>query len=271
MPPEIDAGQPVEQPTGPQGAAGTSTPAQPASQAQPQPPAGAAPPGEDWHKRYVGLQQGYQETVEDLKKAQALLQQYSQHAGTLEQQLAQTQQERGSLTQNLEQTQVQLGQFQQETQFWNIVSNEFPDLFALASVLQRVTDPAQQRQILQTARERMGGTVTQQVNRQVSQQFAGVTPGASPPAQQPLNQFPAKEEVLRQLDINPINSPEYKRWKEVWERHPENNPASLNPGFVDPFQSDWDKVRKGEEMVVVQDLTQTQGPWAPGGPLNPRS
>jgi len=117
----------------------------------------------------------------------------------------------------------------------------------------------------------MGGTVQQRVTQQVTQQFAGVTPGVSPPAQQPLNQFPAKDEVLRQLDINPINSPEYKRWKEVWEHHPENSPASLNPGFVDPFQSDWDKVRKGEEMVVVQDLTQTQGPWAPGGPLNPRS
>ena len=256
------AGQQVEQPTAT--GAGEQTPAQPASQAQ-------AAPREDWHVRYNGLQQVHQQTVEQLRQAQALLQQNSQHAGTLEQQLSQVNEERTGLTQNLEQAQTQLTQFQQENQFWNLVSSEYPDLFPLASVLQRVSDPEQQRQVLQTARERMGGTVQQQVTQQVAQQFAGVTPGVTPPAQQPQNQFPPKEEVLRQMDMHTPGTAEYQRWKSVWDRHPENSPATLNPNFQDPFMSDWDRVRQVEEQQVVQDLTMTQGPWAPGGDLNPRS
>lgn len=261
---ENTAGQQAEQPTAPQGGAGTSTPAQPVSQAQ-------APPETDWRARFTGLQPLYQDAVSQLKQTQALLNQQSQHQATLEQQLTQVQQERSGLNQTLEQAQAQLNQFQQETQFWNLVSSEYPDLFPLASVLQRVSDPEQQRQILQVARDRLGGQVQQQVTRQVAQNFAGVTPGASPMAQQPQNQLPTKEEVLTALDRHPVGSEEYRRWWAIWERHPERSPATLHPDWQDPLMSDWDRVRNVEEPNIVEDRTLTQGPWAAGGPTNPRS
>jgi len=255
------AGQQVEQTTGT--AAVTPTPVQPVPQApQTQPAATPAVPGDDWHARYNGLQQAHQTTVGELQRAQALLQQNSQHAGTLEQQLVTVQAERGTLTQTVGEAQQQLAGLQVENNYWNLISTEFADLFPIASVLQRTGDLDAQRAILTTARERLGNTVQTQTQQQVAQAFQGVTPAVSPSAQPATSQFPPKEDLLRAMDAESVGSKEYQRLKAIWDRHPESGPQGLNPNFVDPMRSDWDRIRNVDQMEVVQDNTISTGAWA---------
>ncbi len=261
MPEGTDAGQQDVQATG--NAAATTPPVQPTPQPvqQATPDAQPAQSGNEWHNRYNGLQQVHQNTVAQLQQAQALLQQNSQHTGTLEQQLTVTQAEQATQAQTLGDAQQQLAGLQTENAFWQLVSNEYTDLLPIANVLQRNPDADAQRAILNTARASLGNTVQQQAQTQVAQAFQGVTPAGVPPALQAQNQMPSKESLIQQLDALRPGTPEYNKVKALWDRHPENGPQGLNPNFVDPMRNDWDRVRNVDTMEVVEDQTQTQGAW----------
>jgi chromosome segregation ATPase len=258
------------QPTGDQQDAGQTPDQQAQSQTQQQqPPAQQQQQqsGADWHNRYNGLQQVHQQTVEELRRAQALLQQNQQHAGTLEQQLQQTQGERGELQQSVEQMQQELSQLRQENEYRSLLQSEYPELLPFANVLQRAADPDAQREILENARQAMGSQVQQQATQTIQQQFEGVTPGVAPQVGQQggVPQYD-KAHVLEQLDRHRPGTPEYERWKTIWENHPENTPLPHHQARVQELMSDWDYVRQPEEMRVIEDNTRNQGPWGSPSP-----
>jgi hypothetical protein len=220
-------GQQAQQPPSQQ----PQTPQNPPAQQQ-------QPRADDWHNRYNGLQQVHQQTVEQLRQAQALLQQNQQHAGTLEQQLQQANEQQGQLSQNYEQLQQQAAAAQSENAFWNLVSTEYQDLLPLANVLQRNDDPDVQRQILNTARQTVGAQIQQQTQAGLRAAFAGATPGATPPAGGMPGQEPSYEEVMEHVmddNLARTNPQEHERWMEIYRNHSQMNYESLGLGpFVDP-------------------------------------
>jgi hypothetical protein len=199
----------------------------------------------DYKARFTGLQQVHQNTVQQLKDAQALLQQSSQHSGTLEQQLGSLQAEHQQSTQQLGELQAQQTQLQTENQFWNLVATEFPQLMPLAQGIQRVPDVEQQRQILTGQAQVLARLVQNQSAAQVTQALEGVVPGASPPAGGGAPQYD-RETVARKLEETVPGTPEYKNWKRIWDEITKDDPKLLHPEWKDPLKSDWETIEDNE-------------------------
>lgn len=248
------AAQPAVQPTV-QAAGNQPAAAQPTAQPQPQQPTQAA---ENWEERFKGLQRLYQQTVQQVQALQGQLGQQSQHAATLEQQLTQATDGLTQTNQTMTTLQTQLAQAARENQFWSLVTTEYRDLVPMATVIQRADTPDAQRQILNAARAALGGTVGAVVQQQVAQAFQGVTPGASPANAQPP-QF-SKEQIWEEMQKYHPTSDEYKLWKRRWDEHPDNAPSKLHSSWVDPLQSDWDRVRQPSQVGIVPPINPT-GIW----------
>ena len=245
----------------------------PGQQATPQPQSNQQE--DTWQARFAGLQRVHQQTVAELQTAQQQAQQATEQTGQLTHQLDQWQQRAQVASTTLSQTEAQLAVAQREAAFYNMVTQEYPDLTPVAAFIQRAETPEAQRQVFAELRQRLGIQVSQQADQQVRANIAGATPGASPaPGGNPLT--PSYEEVMSHLMDETLwkrKPEEFARWKSIAATHPDFGYASLGRGeFRDPLRSDYSSMQAslGQQpppvnaQVRAQPIDNVTAPGMPG-------
>jgi len=209
---------------------------------------------DSWEARYRGLMQTFTAQSEQLRAQQEQLEQTQAAAQELTTQANQWQQVAQQSQAQLIQTQAQAAEAMREAAYATLVQQEYPDLAPIASALQRLETPDQQRQLLDAVRQQLGQRVAQQTVQQVRQNLAGVTPGAGPGigAAGP-GQPPSYEQVMEHVMDEGLRSRDraaYDQWMEIYRNHPGMTHASLGTGeFRDPFPNHY------RTMAQAQGIT----------------
>jgi hypothetical protein len=220
--------------------------------------------------------------VEQVKALETQAAQNQQYAATLEGQLSTATQ---NLQQSVAQNQALLQQAQQgavESQFYGILTQEYPDLLGIAAGLQRAPDAEGQRAIFNSVRSGLQGQVQQGVQNAIVNQLQGavVAPQTPTGAGGPPDLPPYEEVMDKLLDDNwaKAHPEEYQKMYQIYQTHPGFTHESLGTGpFRDTMPNHYQSMRiaQGAEPVPGSQ------PGAPGavpqafntgvqaGPFNP--
>ncbi len=186
--------------------------------------AGAPEPavqGDDYEKRFKGLQPLYQrEQQEKQKLAQQatedkeLLTQRDTRIQTLEEQLRQKETHENELTGKVKELEGSKTVLEAAVQKSKLIRSEFPGLVAFTDVIPTAEEEEAQRTLLTQWSGLISGEVDRQVKQQVDVAVAGVTPPASPARGAGM---PSEEDLATQLEAAAGRNPaEFERLNTLW-------------------------------------------------------